>query len=100
VREGTPLRLGGWRSSCARHLELALLEPQLARELRIVPRKDSALAPTSDSPIGLDPSRLGSLDERSEAANLSHISFESGRVDLPLKREVLLMEGDLSARGS
>ena len=54
-----------------------------------------ALVPASDSAIGLDPARLGSLDERSEAANLSLVSFESGRVNLPLEREVLLMESDL-----
>jgi hypothetical protein len=55
----------------------------------------SWLVPVSDSPIGRDPARLGSLDERSEPANLSLISFESGRVDLPLEREVLLMESNL-----
>jgi hypothetical protein len=55
----------------------------------------SWLVPASDSPIGLDPARLGSLDERSEAANLSLISFESGRVNLTVKREVLLMKSDL-----
>jgi hypothetical protein len=53
------------------------------------------LVPASDSAIGLDPARLGSLDERSEAANLGLVSLESGRIDLPLEREVLLMESDL-----
>src|SRR6187401_865428 len=38
---------------------------------------------------------LRSLDERSEATNLGLVSFDSGRVDLPLEREVLLMESDL-----
>jgi hypothetical protein len=34
-------------------------------------------------------------NERSDAANLGLISFESGRVNLPLEREVLLMKSDL-----
>ena len=51
--------------------------------------------PASDSAIRPDPAHLGSLDERSEAANFGLISFESGRVDLPLKREVLLMQSNL-----
>ena len=55
----------------------------------------SWLAPARDPAIGPDPTRLGSLDERSEAANLGLVSFQPGRVDLPLEREVLLMEGDL-----
>ena len=44
-----------------------------------------------DSPIGLDPARLGSFDERREPANLPLVAFEPRGVDLPLEREVLLM---------
>src|SRR5215210_7179924 len=52
------------------------------------------LAPAGNSPVGLDPAGLGSLDERCEATSLDLISFESGRVDLTLEREVLLMKRD------
>jgi hypothetical protein len=62
---------------------------------RVTLMSSSALAPAGNSPVGLDPARLGSLDERSEATSLSLIPFESGRVELPLEREVLLMKCDL-----
>src|SRR5215210_3354380 len=57
-------------------------------------RAPCALAPAGNSPVGLDPARLGSLDERREATSLGLVSFESGRVDLTLEREVLLMKRD------
>src|SRR4026209_671225 len=46
------------------------------------------------SPIGLDPARPDSFDERREPANLPLVAFEPRGVDLPLEREVLLMESD------
>jgi hypothetical protein len=47
-----------------------------------------------NSPVSLDPTRLGSVHKRRQPADLSLVALEPGRVDLSFKGEVLLMQRD------